>query len=387
MDSVHYWYRKLYDSFFRDLRFTVYANSEFLDEDPYIKFSLLSPKDKELISNRTITFCDQEPIYHYTIGSFSRESTSSELNENSKWLYGSYGIKYFVTSEISKEVTDFCAKKNFKSIYYFFHALAARDWYRNYWKQDINVVFEHEYLFVSYQHVVNHLRAHRIDFLCRLHEEDLAQHGLFSFKSPGVGELESIVQRVGENYTQPSLDIFHRQKHHLAEDRYIDTTQVNGALSTTVDIENSSKAFLQVVTETSFYHQKLHLTEKIFKPIVVKQPFLLLASPGNLRYLKDYGFKTFSDYWDESYDDLVDPGQRVGAVVDIIKRLSCLPTHELRDMKKDMSAILEHNWAHFYHDMQHIVAQEFIDNIKKAFGGLTKVPDENYTRLYKTLTF
>ena len=37
----------------------------------------------------------------------------------------------------------------------------------------------------------------------------------------------------------------------------------------------------------------MHLTEKIFKPIVNKQPFMLLAAPDNLAYLKSYGFKTY----------------------------------------------------------------------------------------------
>ena len=46
-----------------------------------------------------------------------------------------------------------------------------------------------------------------------------------------------------------------------------------------------------------------HLTEKIFKPMMLEKPFVVNGTKGYLKELKRLGFKTFSDVIDESYDD------------------------------------------------------------------------------------
>jgi hypothetical protein len=96
------------------------------------------------------------------------------------------------------------------------------------------------------------------------------------------------------------------------------------------------------------------VTEKIFKPIVAKQPFVLLGCAKNLAYLQSYGFKTFGSYWDESYDNITDPLQRLDAVVSIVKRICALSDKELENLLHDMSDILEYNHRWFY-------SKEFID--------------------------
>jgi hypothetical protein len=123
---------------------------------------------------------------------------------------------------------------------------------------------------------------------------------------------------------------------------------------------------VQIVTETDFYKDKLHLTEKAFKPIVSGQPFMLLAGCGNLAYLRDYGFKTFGDYWDEGYDDIADPGQRIGAVVDIVNGLAGLTHTQQQNMRLDMQHIVEHNFNHLFFDLRPIVVAELTDSIAKA---------------------
>lgn len=383
MDSVNYWYRNIYNGFLKDLNFVTYVNDEFLPTTPFYRFSLISDPSLSSVSSRIITFFDQEPLDGTLIKSVLTDRYHND--PNSQWLNRSLDFNSFiVTSEKSPAFDSFAKFIRFKSIYYFFHATAAIDWYRNYWKNNIDIQTSHEYLFVSYQHIVNPRRSHRIDFLSRIYEKDLFHRGLVSFKHPGLEELENIIEST-EEYTKDSHEIFQRHKNRFT-DLHIDTQEPHGALSTTIDVFNSQRAFVQVITETVFYPKKLHLTEKIFKPIVCKQPFLLLGGVGNLKYFRDYGFKTFGDYWDEGYDDITDPGERVGAVVKILEDLSRLSDRQRAEIIKDMSLILEHNWDHFYHDLKHIVAQEFVDNIKSAFSNL-KVSDQQYRQLYKILTY
>jgi hypothetical protein len=60
-----------------------------------------------------------------------------------------------------------------------------------------------------------------------------------------------------------------------------------------------------IVLETArnWEGMSLFLTEKTYKPMGFKHPFMLMSAPGALKYLKSQGFETFENIFDESYDD------------------------------------------------------------------------------------
>ena len=118
------------------------------------------------------------------------------------------------------------------------------------------------------------------------------------------------------------------------------------------------ESFLHVVTETCFWDERTHLTEKIFKPIVAKQPFVLVGCAGNLKYLKSYGFKTFDRWWDESYDEIQDPILRLQKIVEIIDEVCAMSFEELHNIMQGMKHVLDHNYELFY-------SKDFVDNIWK----------------------
>jgi len=118
-------------------------------------------------------------------------------------------------------------------------------------------------------------------------------------------------------------------------------------------------SFLHIVSET-VWQDKIHFTEKIFKPIVLHQPFVVLQAPGSLQYLRDYGFKTFGDWWDESYDLIQDPDERLSAIADII---NWIPSQDIDKLQNEMSGVLEHNYRHFFENIPDIVWSELKDNL------------------------
>ena len=61
------------------------------------------------------------------------------------------------------------------------------------------------------------------------------------------------------------------------------------------------------------------------------QPFIVLSSHGYLKRLKGYGFKTFSDFWDESYDEIENPRKRYKKVRELILSLNEM---SIEDMNK-----------------------------------------------------
>jgi hypothetical protein len=64
----------------------------------------------------------------------------------------------------------------------------------------------------------------------------------------------------------------------------------------------AADSLIYVPTETVYFGQRQHLTEKTFKAIALEMPFVLVAPAHSLEYLRSYGFKTFDGIFDESYD-------------------------------------------------------------------------------------
>jgi len=104
--------------------------------------------------------------------------------------------------------------------------------------------------------------------------------------------------------------------------------------------------FAEIVCETCFTGNTFFPTEKIWRPILLKTPFLLQGPKGFLKQLRALGYETFSKWWDESYDD-DDPGTSWFAICRIIDELSKKTSAELYVMIQDMQGILENNRLKF----------------------------------------
>jgi hypothetical protein len=100
-----------------------------------------------------------------------------------------------------------------------------------------------------------------------------------------------------------------------------------------------------IVTETLFNGDmnNLFLTEKTFKPMSLQMPFIVIGQPGTLARLKDLGYKTFEDFWDESYDQELDPLIRIKMICDLVENLAKIEIEELRLLIIETRSILEHN--------------------------------------------
>jgi hypothetical protein len=100
---------------------------------------------------------------------------------------------------------------------------------------------------------------------------------------------------------------------------------------------------VNLVTETLFFTDSIFPTEKIFKPMMHGQIFLLAGAPGFLRQLRDFGFKTFDEFIDESYDDIDDPIERGIALMQTLTSIVKLSDHEFSTLLDKCKIIVEHN--------------------------------------------
>lgn len=107
-------------------------------------------------------------------------------------------------------------------------------------------------------------------------------------------------------------------------------------------------SFLSIVPET-FYNLNTHSmgtcfpTEKTEKCFVAGQPFIAYSTPFYLSGLKQLGFKTFSGFWDETYDNILDDNKRREAIISIVHQIREKPLEDLQEWYKEMIPILQHN--------------------------------------------
>lgn len=68
-------------------------------------------------------------------------------------------------------------------------------------------------------------------------------------------------------------------------------------------LEEYSRSWFSVVTESDAGDWLHRITEKPFKPLLNFHPFVMLGCLGALRLVRAYGFDTYPGMFDESYDD------------------------------------------------------------------------------------
>ena len=103
-----------------------------------------------------------------------------------------------------------------------------------------------------------------------------------------------------------------------------------------------NKAFLDVVCETWHMGDTFLPTEKIARPLAFKNPFVLYGAKHFLRNLRRLGFKTFSNYWSEDYDDH-EGAERIKLIKKQIDLFAGKSKDELRNLYNDIEHVLEHN--------------------------------------------
>lgn len=132
---------------------------------------------------------------------------------------------------------------------------------------------------------------------------------------------------------------------------YLDTDELH---TNRAELETSTHKFYQnsyfsLVSETTFYNRNIEqssrfITEKTFKPIAMKHPFVLISIAKSLEVLKFLGYKSFHPFINESYDNELDDNKRLLMVLDEVKRLCNLKYYELGTFLVETNKICQYNF-------------------------------------------
>jgi len=294
-------------------------------------------------------FWDQEPLYHDIFFPTLEKFVS---------IYD--GNTTLITSEVdSLAVQKACSTYGIKSAYYFFHGWAALDWYRGYNHSFLLIPWKErsfKYRLFSPNNIVGGNRSHRLFLLSEMDQRDLVRNNLISFPLRCPYESKN-VKDLFEQYGLPTLKI--------QLPLIIDTQDNHAGHSHRIDFwDQAQSCFCHVVTETVYDSTRLHLTEKTFKPIVLQQPFMLVAPKGSLDYLKGYGFQTFDTLWSEDYDRASD-FDRIKMIAKNLETVNSWTSAELEDAKYQAHKIVKHNFDWFYSSFQDVLWEEINEMIKQ----------------------
>jgi hypothetical protein len=290
---------------------------------------------------------DQEPVHHDV-----HDPLFSSVRARNQDLNFGQGPRHtaFITSEInSNSLTQVCSKYKWTPYYYFFHGWAALDWYRGYDRSFLVQPAESRSptkTFFSANRIIGGHRLHRIIMMYHLIRRECLD-GYFS--------LPQYCPDSGQSIDQLTLG---------SRDQFPDIAAVMSKIALPANLpgetdhpmhscwlsqfESTADSFCYIVTETVATGAKLHLTEKIFRPICLQMPFVLVGTAGGLAYLRSYGFQTFGDFWDESYDDEQDDLKRIDKVAGVIDYLQNLGPTGRQKMHRALLPIIKHNFNHFY---------------------------------------
>jgi hypothetical protein len=233
----------------------------------------------------------------------------------------------------------------FISIYYWCHAVIARDWFR--YAEYINQHKQVNKTFLIYNRAWSGTREYRLRFAELLVLADLQDHC--------QATINPIEPELGIHYKTHQFNNSAWQPQIVLEN-YFSASSADSTYSAIFNIKDYESTDIEVVLETLFDDDRLHLTEKSLRPIACGQPFILASTHGSLEYLRSYGFITFSDIWNESYDLIEDPNERLNAIADLMKQIANWTPEERATKMADAQAIAEYNRQQFF-------SQEFFNQV------------------------
>jgi len=311
-----------------------------------------------LFNLQNVYFYDQEPVYDHGIVIRMHDIFSKEYNNS---YYGIDGGLFATSEKNNPKVTAICTKLKLSQWYYFYHAFASLDWFRsiqympkvdNIWKGAS---------FINLNNLYTGPRIYRLEFLSKLYKQGLFGEGIISYN---INDYSSEIDH--NRYLRDKDSVLEFCEKVGNSFRIQSNNYMKDNASAEQEYSIWTSAFWHVVSETCFYEKTLHLTEKVFKPIVARQPFLLLSTPRSLEYLREYGFKTFNKFIDESYDHVTDPELRMQKVVEQLTYICNLTANQKQEMYNDMQSILDYNFNHFYNELENIAWRELVTNFETA---------------------
>lgn len=275
---------------------------------------------------------------------------------------------YYITCvlDFQEQYEDFCNRNNITEK---IHIYSANTWefsLATSSAKKLNLAYsigKKEKVFLCLNRII---RFHRLMLVCLLIDKNLVDKAYYSFfidRSYSMNTSADDLWNIFSGFI--SNPLFTQLKNVYSLHRHIFPLTVNIKPDNNKnyvdedDIPYYQNSYFSLVTETFFFDFKrdttfkvkdehaMFFSEKIFKPIAMMHPFIIVGKPYSLDYLRKIGYRTFSPFIDESYDLIRDHEKRLLAIVEEVHRLSKFSDIQWIEWQTNMKEIVEHNYFVF----------------------------------------
>ena len=190
---------------------------------------------------------------------------------------------------------------------------------------------KHDFLYLN-----KATRAHRLKLYSKLKDAGTLDNSIYSFTM-----LDEPV-RLEKKYELPGIDPKDYPRWGKDQDiyelPYIDTV-------------------CSIVSETNDNDYEVFMTEKIWKPIMAQHVFVVHGNHLYLQRLREIGFRTFGNYFDESYDLERDTNKKIDKIATLMKELKSTcddgsiverGNKKWQDIYLQTKALRQHNYDTFF---------------------------------------
>ena len=193
-------------------------------------------------------------------------------------------------------------------------------------------------------------RSHRVKLYNKLKDKGVLENSIYTFTM-----LDEPI-RLDKKYELPGIDP--KDYPRFGKDQDIFEPPYNDTCCS-------------IVSETNDNDYEVFMTEKIWKPILAQQFFIVHGNYLYLQRLREMGFKTFNNYFEEAYDLDRDKDIRIDTIVDVCDRLRDAPWQDLYLQSK---ALRQYNFDHFFNEKKLSLEINKTLNLFLEFADSRQVP-------------
>jgi hypothetical protein len=230
-------------------------------------------------------------------------------------------------------------------------------------------------------------RSHRVYVLAQLQQQDILDAGMISL---WPGRSESKVKNLNllpANHPVPKgihlrtnhpptrindeLDLspeqsrmFHQLHGQIVKPRthHLITNRPNNTQ------DRYQPEFLQaslwnLVTESVGQYPYGYFTEKTFKAILTKRPFILLGGNDSLQDLHSLGFRSFNQWIDEDYAKKKSFADRADHAVKVLKPFCSMTPQQLQEFYQELLPVVEHNFNNYMYNFGNKQLEDLINRV------------------------
>jgi hypothetical protein len=201
------------------------------------------------------------------------------------------------------------------------------------------------YTFLNYNGT---LPEHKLALLSEIYRRKLENYFLLSATNRDGDSIDTLKERLYQFNPNADGKIFDLLPIYLDMTKDMDSDLCSlrhGKYTSEIGNSNPKKihynqTYFSVISETSF--DVIRLVGDPWKAMIL-HPFILNAGSGSLKLFKSYGFKSFTNVFDESYDDIEDNLERSRFIVNEIERVCLMSEEEKHKLYLDSIPIMKYN--------------------------------------------